>query len=105
MALEDACLTNKDLYLTYIDFKNDLGSVDHARLLVLMEDLGYPQDTVELIGNITQTPPSPFKKAASGQPHHISIKRVSSLFRFGSGTIKRHTKPLPIHHFPRATPK
>ena len=41
-ALEDAKLTNKDIYLTYIDFRNVFGSIDHARLLALMEDLGYP---------------------------------------------------------------
>lgn len=29
---EDTGLTNNDIYLTYIDFKNDFGSIDHARL-------------------------------------------------------------------------
>lgn len=51
-ALEDAILTNKDIYLTYIDFQNAFGSIDHAGLLVIMEDLGYPVDEVEIIGNI-----------------------------------------------------
>jgi hypothetical protein len=29
-ALEDAKLTNQDIYLLYIDFKNAFGSIDHA---------------------------------------------------------------------------
>jgi hypothetical protein len=45
--LEDAKLTNHDIYLTYIDFRNAFGFIDHARLLALMEDLGYPKDTGE----------------------------------------------------------
>ena len=51
-ALEDARLTTKDIYLTYIDFRNAFGSIDHARLLAIMEDLGYPLDAVEIVGNI-----------------------------------------------------
>ena len=51
-ALEDAKLTNKDIYLTYIDFRNAFGSIDHVRLLALMEDLGYPSNAVELVGDI-----------------------------------------------------
>ena len=51
-ALKDARLTNNDIYLTYIDFRNAFGFIDHAKLLALMKDLGYPQDAVELIGNI-----------------------------------------------------
>jgi hypothetical protein len=50
--LEDAKLTNHDIYLTYIDFRNTFGFIDHARLLALMEDLGYPKDTGELTGNL-----------------------------------------------------
>ena len=52
MALKDAKLTTQDIYLTYIDFRNAFGSIDHARLLALMEDLGYPLDAIEIVGNI-----------------------------------------------------
>ena len=31
-ALEDAQLTNKNIYLTYIDFRDAFGSIDHAML-------------------------------------------------------------------------
>jgi hypothetical protein len=51
-ALEDARFTNQDIYLLYIDFKNAFGSIDHARLLAIMKDLGYPNDAVALVGNI-----------------------------------------------------
>jgi hypothetical protein len=51
-ALEDARFTNQDIYLLYIDFKNAFSSIDHARLLTIMADLGYPEDAVTLIGNI-----------------------------------------------------
>ena len=49
---EDARLTAKDIYLTYIDFRNVFGSIDHIRLLAIMEDLGYLIDVVEIIENI-----------------------------------------------------
>jgi hypothetical protein len=35
-SVEDARLTNKDIYITYIDFINAFGSINHARLLALM---------------------------------------------------------------------
>ena len=41
--LEDAKFTNQDIYLLYINFKNDFGSLDHARLLAIIKDLGYPK--------------------------------------------------------------
>ena len=40
VTLVDAQLTNKDIYLTYINFQNAFSSIDNARLLALMEDLG-----------------------------------------------------------------
>ena len=51
-ALEDARLTNQDIYILYIDFKNVFGSIDHARFLAIIKDLGYQQDIVALVGNI-----------------------------------------------------
>ena len=38
--------------MLYIDFTNAFGSIDHARLLAIMTDLGYFIDAVSLIGNI-----------------------------------------------------
>ena len=51
-ALEDARLINKDIYITYIDFQNAFGSIDHTRLLALIEDLGYTLDAIEVIKNM-----------------------------------------------------
>jgi hypothetical protein len=51
-ALEDSKLTKQDIYLLYIGFKNAFGSIDHACLLAIITDLGYPQDAINLIGNI-----------------------------------------------------
>ena len=51
-ALEDARLPNQNIYILYIDFKNAFGSIDHAKLLAIMHDLGYPTDSINLIGNI-----------------------------------------------------
>jgi hypothetical protein len=45
--LEDATLTDKDVYLAYIDYTNVFGSINYARLLVLIEDLAR-------VGNYTQ---------------------------------------------------
>ena len=64
-ALEDARFINQNIYILYIDFKNAFGSIHHARLLVIMKDLGYPNDDIKLIKNIysqstiifTGTPP------------------------------------------------
>ena len=50
-ALEDTRLTNQDIYVLYIYFKNAFGLIDHARLLAIMKDLGYPTDATNLIGN------------------------------------------------------
>lgn len=40
------------MYLLNINFKSVFGSLDHARLLAIMKDLGYLEDVVTLIGNI-----------------------------------------------------
>lgn len=51
-ALEDAQLTNQDIYLAYMDFCIAFCSINHARLHALMEDLGFPLEAVEIVGNI-----------------------------------------------------
>lgn len=51
-ALEDAKLTHQGIYILYIDFNNAFGSINHLRLLAIMEDLGYLTNEVSLIGII-----------------------------------------------------
>ena len=74
-ALEDTKLTTQDIYLTYIDFRNAFGSIDQVRLLVLMEDLGYPLDAVEIVGNIYETSSTSFTGSHFGTTPPIKISR------------------------------
>jgi hypothetical protein len=60
-SLEDSRFINKDIFITYMDFENGFGSIDHARLLAIMIDLGYSHDAVELMGNICCHSTSSFK--------------------------------------------
>ena len=73
--LEDARLTTKDIYLTYIDFPNAFGSIDHARLLAIMEDLGYPLDAIEIVGNIYNNSTTSFTGSHFGSTLPIEISR------------------------------
>ena len=50
--LEDAKLTKQDIHLLYMDFTNAFGSVDHPRMIALLEDLGFPADCVDIVGNM-----------------------------------------------------
>ena len=74
-SLEDAKLTNKDIYITYIDFRNAFGSIDHARLLAFMKDLGYPTDAIEIIGNIYKDSTTSFTGSHFGTTPPINISR------------------------------
>lgn len=74
-ALEDAPLTNQDIYLLYIDFKNAFGSIDHARLLAIMTNLGYLEDVVHLIGNIYSHSHTIYTGEHFGHTPKISIQR------------------------------
>lgn len=56
VALEDSKFTNQDIYLIYLDFKNAIGSIDHPKLLFIMEDLGYSTNIVKLLEIYTLTP-------------------------------------------------
>jgi hypothetical protein len=74
-ALEDSKLTHQDIYLVYIDFKNVFGSIDHARLLAIMADLGYPQDAINLIGNIYSNSSTMFSSSYFGKTKLVHIQR------------------------------
>jgi hypothetical protein len=74
-ALEDSKLTQQDIYLFYIDFKNAFGSIDHARLLAIMADLGYPQDAINLIGNIYSNSSTILFGSHFGKTKPIHIQR------------------------------
>jgi hypothetical protein len=67
-ALEDSKLTQQDIYLLYID---------HARLLAIMADLGYPQDAINLIGNIYSNSSTRLFGTHFGQTKLVHIQRGS----------------------------
>src|SRR5450631_3805033 len=61
--------------ILYIDFKNAFGSIDHARLLAIMKDLGYPTDSINLIGNIYSQSSTIFTGEHFGKTLPIPIQR------------------------------
>lgn len=67
-ALKDAWLTSHDIFLTYIDFRNAFGFINHAKLLAIMEDLGSPEGVVELVGNIYMNSTTAFHGSHFGTP-------------------------------------
>jgi hypothetical protein len=77
VALEDARFTNQDIYLLFIDFKNAFGSIDLARLLTFMVDLGYPQDAITLVGNIYSQSSTVFSGQYFSRTLSIPILRVT----------------------------
>jgi hypothetical protein len=72
--LEDAKFTTQDIFLLYIDFKNAFGSIDHARLLAIMCDLGYPTDVISLVGNIYFHSTTIFSGTSFGHMPPINIQ-------------------------------
>ena len=73
--LEDARFTNQDIYILYIDSKNAFGSIDHARLLAIMKDLGYPNDAIKLLGIIYSQSTTIFTGVHFGKTRPIPIQR------------------------------
>jgi hypothetical protein len=74
-ALKDSKFIQQDIYLLYIDFKNAFGSIDHARLLAIMADLGYLQDAVNLIDNIYLNSSTMFFGSYFGKTKLVHIQR------------------------------
>lgn len=51
-------LIQQDMNILYIGFKRAFGFIDHLRLLVMTEDLGYPSNAVSLLAtSIPKLPP------------------------------------------------
>lgn len=73
-ALEDTKFSKQDIYVLYIDFKNTFGSIDHARLLTIVEDINYPQDAINLIRNIYTKSSNFFSGAYFGQTKLVHIQ-------------------------------
>ena len=50
--LSDARLTNRNLFLLYIDFSSAFNTIDHDKLLQTMHDLGFPEDAIYVIQDL-----------------------------------------------------
>ena len=73
-ALEDAKFSKQDIYMLYIDFTNAFGSIDHARLLAIISNLGYPDDAVTIVGNIYSDSYTKYIGSHFALTHSISIQ-------------------------------
>ncbi|KXZ43206.1 hypothetical protein GPECTOR_98g790 [Gonium pectorale] len=51
-AIEDAALTGRDLLMLYVDFTSAFNTIDQDKLLMVLYDLGYPTDLIEVIANL-----------------------------------------------------
>jgi exonuclease III len=52
MAIEDAELSQQDLYTMQVDFSSAFNTIDQDRLLMVMYDLGFPTDAVEVVKDL-----------------------------------------------------
>ena len=50
--LTDAKLNGQNIYYLFVDFSSAFNTIDHDRLLVVMHDLGFPQDCIEVIKDL-----------------------------------------------------
>ena len=50
--LSDAKITEKNLYMLYVDFSSAFNTIAHDKLLQTMYDLGFPMDAINVITNL-----------------------------------------------------
>lgn len=50
--MSDAKLSHQDLYIKNVDFSAAFNTTDHDKLLYIMQDLGFPPDTIHLIADL-----------------------------------------------------
>jgi hypothetical protein len=51
--LTDAKLNDQNIHYLFVDFSSAFNTIDHDRLLVIMQDLGIPHDCIEVIRDLT----------------------------------------------------
>jgi hypothetical protein len=49
MILEDARLMSQDIFLVMVDLKEAFDTIDHTRMLKVVQDLGYPADSLTVL--------------------------------------------------------
>ncbi len=52
MVIEDAELSQQDLYTLQVDYSSAFNMIDQDRLLMVMYDLGFPTDAVEVVKDL-----------------------------------------------------
>ena len=50
--IADAKLTKQDLYMMYVDFSAAFNTIDHDKLLVIMDKLGFPHECIHVIRDL-----------------------------------------------------
>jgi len=50
--LTDARLAGRNIYYLFVDFSSAFNTVDHDKLLIVMHDLGFPIDCIEVIKDL-----------------------------------------------------
>ena len=74
MLLEDARLHQQDIYLAMIDFTEAFDTIDHDNLLVILYDLGFPTDAIEVVKHL-YTGATTSIKTPHGHTNPIPIDR------------------------------
>lgn len=50
--MSDAKMSHQDIYIMYVDFSSAFNTIDHDKLLCIMQDLGFPPDAVHAIADL-----------------------------------------------------
>jgi len=78
MAIEDAHLFKQDIYLLQADMTEAFDTIDHDKLLMIMYDLGFPTDAIEVVKdlytNATTTFQTPFGPTPAMQMNRGTIQ-------------------------------
>jgi hypothetical protein len=74
MALEDAKQFQQDIYLLQIDFSKAFDTVNHAKLLQIMQSLKYPADAQRVVKDL-YTEATTAVRTPYGYTEHIPIRR------------------------------
>ncbi len=75
MALEDAQFFKQHMYALIVDFTSAFNTTDHARMLWIMYDLGFPTDAIDVVKNLYQNATTQVRLPQGGQTDQKSVKR------------------------------
>ena len=82
--LENAAMTNSNIYALYVDFTNAFNTIDHHKLFRIMTDLGFPPDSIAVVADLY-----------SGVSTRVVLQRSARLatgpIPVGRGTIQGDT--------------